>query len=76
MSDYAVVVMHPYNTEAQRLDFSSKEVDGLDGIKAALDELFAVAAETKTKWRIVHIVRIEDLPLLMEPPEGMAGSPS
>lgn len=77
MSTHAIVVMHPVKPtqpgEPTQLDFSSKEIDGLEELVAAIREVFASESTGDVAWRVIQIVHIEDLPLLMEPPPGASG---
>lgn len=64
--ELAVVALLPESVAGQ-WDFASRETHGWDDLVASLKELEANAAD----WRVITICHIEDLPLLMEPPDGM-----
>jgi hypothetical protein len=68
-AEYAVVVLHPIDEAAGRLDFSSKECANTDEVIEAM-RVFLV--DHPDNWRIIHVVHIEDLPMIMEPPPGMS----
>lgn len=62
---FAVVALLPESTPG-RMDFLSREFESWTEFAEAMEELEANAP----KWRVVSVCHVEDLPLLMEPPEG------
>jgi hypothetical protein len=68
VSKFALVALLPEpKDDATRADFVSREFDTPAQIGAAIAEL----EEKVPGWRVLTICHVEDLPLLMEPPEGM-----
>lgn len=68
MSRFAVLVLLPEAEDAQRMDFASREFDSWDEVPGFMAEVEAA----HPRWRAVTFTHVEDLPLLMEPPEGRA----
>jgi hypothetical protein len=62
---YAVVVLHP-EKDKTKMDFSSKECEDEAAVVAAVQEVLDLATRADDTWRLIHIVHIEDLPLLMD----------
>lgn len=67
MNRFAVVVMLPEpSDDPGRVDFVSREFDSWDEVPGFM----AQVEERAPGWRIVAFSHVEDLPLLMEGPEG------
>jgi hypothetical protein len=67
MSALALVALLPEpEDDAARMDFAMREFKTPDEVGDLLREL----EERCPKWRVVTICHVEDLPVLMEPPEG------
>ena len=64
---FALVALMPEpKDDAQRMDFVSREFATPQGVA----DLIAELEEKVPNWRAITICHIEDLPLLMEPPNG------
>lgn len=67
MSRFALVALLPEPADdATRMDFVSREFDTIADITGALEELEAKVPN----WRVISFCHSEDLPLLVEPPDG------
>ncbi len=64
MSRFALVALLPESV-AGRADFLSHEFDRPEDVAVLLAEL----EQKEPGWRAVTICHVEDLPLLMQPPE-------
>lgn len=65
---FAVVVMMPEpEDDSTRVDFQSREFSEWSEFATFMAGMDVVMPN----WRIVSVCHVEDLPLLMEPPEGM-----
>lgn len=66
MSRFAVVALLPEPADgAPRLDFASREFDTPEDLAALVADL----EEHQPGWRVLTVCHVEDLPLLMEPPD-------
>ena len=64
---FAVVALMPQDeANPNRQDFVNREFDSWADVPKFMAEL----EEAVPNWRAVTFVHVEDLPLLMEPPEG------
>lgn len=65
---FAVVALLPEPADDQsRMGFASREFESWDEFAVFMKELDVA----HPKWRVVTVCHIEDLPLLMQPPDGM-----
>lgn len=70
MGRLAVVALLPEPTDdANRADFASREFDTWEEFAAMMRDL-DTAYPT---WRVVTVCHVEDLPLIMEPPDDLTG---
>lgn len=70
MGRLAVVVILPEAPDdPTRLDFVSREFDTW----GEAIELMAEVEKNEPRWRLASFCHIEDLPLLMEPPDAGSG---
>jgi hypothetical protein len=69
MSNFAVVVMLPNNKEdPMQVDFAAREFTSWQQVPGFMAEVEAKVPN----WRLVSFCHVEDLPMLMEPPDGNA----
>lgn len=69
-ADFGVVALLPEPPDDRtRADFVSREFTSWDEVPAFMAEL----EEKHPAWRAVTFCHVEDLPLLMEPPDADAG---